>query len=302
MSAQKSFRMPVPHRLDGRSAGLFQGRDQDTLANLERLYADLAGLEARCGIMAVIADPMEAYSKFKSLPSLFGDVLSFIAVIGARTAKLEEAKRSDVEAQLVLLRRRLVQLHLRTAAPLLRRIEDSGEPLSLGIHHVLDQWLNFLDQMEGYPGVAETLPDSNKAGLKALRELAHSLMERAVSLPDFSDQAASHPERFNRSPAPLRRLQGMSRESRGKPAGPVRLVMQQRQGLFFVNTRASSPVLLEIRRLGLIEGLAAAMGISRSHVVMVLNGRDPLTQERVNMAVDFLKRSLGEERFDYLAA
>lgn len=279
------------------------------LENLKRLHAMLAELEAYCGRIAVAPDRtethFEALHQFKGLAPLFEEVQFFIMVIGTHAEDLDERKRRNVDAQLDLLRRRLARLHLKAAAPLLRLVEQRHEPLPLGIRYVLERWLTDLDRME-----QDLAPDRGAADwpalaalLEELRHLSVGLHQRAPDLPDFDvgeppSEAPALPPLLPGHPPALPPHPALT--SSGPE--PVRLVLRRQAGQLFVDGRSSGHLMAEVRRLGLGNDLAEALGIQPGLLVMLLNGHDPIPAERLEAMVQLLRRSLAETGFELIDA
>ncbi|HYC02707.1 MAG TPA: hypothetical protein VED40_05405 [Azospirillaceae bacterium] len=273
-----------------------------TLLKIEQLHMNLMELERRCRAIEP-GGASASMSEFKRLSPVFEEVLSFIAVIETHTAELEEHRRVEVEAQLALLRRRLAKLHVETAEPLLARVESSREPLALGTRNVMDRWLAYVDQISQRltAGATEEAIAADLASVERVRALSRTIADRSIDLPDFSQDmppAADEPE----EDGPARPL--LTSHRRAQPALPsmIRFAVRQSGNRYYLDPRGSSTMLVEVRRGNLQPGLAAALGVDPGNLVMVLNGRDPFSQEKMNAALEFLKRQLGEHRVELLTS
>ncbi|HYE50840.1 MAG TPA: hypothetical protein VEB20_14690 [Azospirillaceae bacterium] len=272
-----------------------------TLQKIEQLHVNLRELENRCHAIAAPPNASVAISEFKRLTPQFEEVLSFIAVIETHTGELEEMRRREVEAQLALLRRRLAKLHVATAEPLLQQVEDAREPLALGTRHVMERWLAYLDQIAERLATgadAETVA-ADLAAVERLRVVSRSIGDRSPELPDFSDPAQVHSPDTEAEAEPSRPLlRGAERRALGGPQGVLRFGVQNQGGRLFIDPRVTAPLMVEVRRMNLQLGLASALGVTTGNLVMVLNGRDPISGDRLNGTMDFLKKSFGENRVE----
>lgn len=275
--------------------------EQRTLKSLDQLHGNLAGIERRCAAVKTPRTVGESLMEFKKLWPVFEEALSFLAVIETNIHALEEQRQREVEQQLISLRRYLTRLHLTTAEPLLRMVADGRDPLALGTRHVMERWIKYLDQMEtqlqSAKGAAVT--DTERDLLDHMRGLAHIILERAPDLQEFTDRGAmSVPE--PQQPAGPRRIAAPARDHGSPIPQIVRLTVKIHGLRVFVDPTLSAGLAVEVRRLGLTAGLAAAMGVQPSNVVMVLNGKDPFSTEHLQATTEYLRKNLGDSRFELI--
>lgn len=273
-------------------------------ANLEQLHLNIAKVESRCGTLADPENAAAALVGFKRLSPIFDEIVSFIAVIETHTAGLEDERRFEVEVQLALLRRRLLRLHLETVAPMLQMVADDRDPLPLGTRHVMARWLKYLDENESLLRslpLDSSLVNSDCAMIAVLRQYGLMLADRAPDLIDFdSVPRPRRQEPMLELPAPARRAAPAPVKPAGESGIPVHLVLINQDGRYVVDGRGSATLSSEIRRLGLSGGLATAMNVPSSTLVMMLNGRDPIPSDKLTMAIEFLRKSFGPDRFEVL--
>lgn len=279
--------------------------EQRTLKSLDQLHGNLAVIERRCASVKEPRTVGESMVEFKRLWPVFEEALSFLAVIETNIHSLEQQRQRDVRLQLITLRRYLSRMHLTTVEPLLRFVADSSDPLALGTRHVMERWMTYLDQIETQMTATAgmKLSDAEHELLEHVRGLAHIVLERAPDLPEFTTKDVELPSPADMVQHAPRRLVS-SRDHGGQSATSSIIRLSVRiQGLrAYVDPTLSSGLAAEVRRLGLTAGLAAAMGIQPSNLVMVMTGKDPFSTEHLQATTDFLRKSLGESRFELIEA
>ncbi len=277
--------------------------EQRTLKSLDQLHGNLAAIERRCAAVKPPRTVGEAMVEFKRVWPVFEEGLSFLAVIETNMHSLEEQRQREVEVQLVTLRRYLSRLHLTTVDPLLRLVADSKEPLALGTRHVMERWMAYLDQVEGQlsGGKGASLSEAEHHLMEHIRGLAHLILDRAPDLPEFSTREPA--QTVEALPAATaRRLAPMRDQGVAGVPNIVRLAVKIQGLRAYIDPTLSAGLAAEVRRLGLTVGLAGAMGIQPSNVVMVLNGKDPFSTDHLQATSDFLRKNLGESRFELIEA
>lgn len=275
--------------------------EQRTLKSLDQLHGNLAGIERRCAAVKTPRTVGESLLEFKKLWPVFEEALSFLAVIETNIHALEEQRQREVEQQLISLRRYLTRLHLTTAEPLLRMVADGRDPLALGTRHVMERWIKYLDQMETQLQSAKgaAVSDSERDLLEHMRGLAHIILERAPDLLEFTDRGTPPAPEPQQHAGP-RRIVAPTRDHGSAIPQIVRLTVKIHGLRVFVDPTLSAGLAVEVRRLGLTAGLAAAMGVQPSNVVMVLNGKDPFSTEHLQAATEYLRKNLGDSRFELI--
>ncbi|MFN4310029.1 MAG: hypothetical protein ACK4FK_05490 [Ferrovibrio sp.] len=270
------------------------------VAQVERQAQEIAKAFAGAGMS-------DRFSDFRALLEKLDQFQVFIDLVESRLGDFEPEKQEAQAQNLAQVRWGILQLEIEATRMFLARMAESGKPWPLGSKPVLARRLQRLDEIRAFHAA-----NVERFGLSALdatklQALADALKEQAghslglddfassgtLALHDFSAATPAQPKvALQRTPSRPTARHAPGHVAPSLPKGSLHV--REEDGNFYLDNNGLSVVsdACKIAHIT-IDDLAGKLSISRPALVLMLNGRDPISPPALHQLRGFVARHGG---------
>ncbi len=272
-------------------------------------------VDKRAAALALVAqverqggDIARSYNNGAGITDRFGDFRSFIEkldhfqvfvdLVETRLGDFEPEKQAAQAHNLAAIRCSVLMLEVAATRVFLQRYNDSGKPWPLGSKPFLSRRHERLAEITTFHAQASAehqLPALDTALFHDVGQMLQVQLGLSAGLDDFSVASAAF------APLPLQSLAEPPSRAAARPAPRVapitapiakrQLKVRQDDGNYYVEADGMVAVSEACRGAHLsLDDLADKMNVSRPTLVLMLNGRDPITLPALNQLRAFMAR------------
>ena len=256
-------------------------------AGREAALAMIAQVERQAGAIATRYAGGQGitarFADFQTFIGQLGEFQLFIDMVENRLSAFEPDKQAAQAKNLAVIRWGMLQMEIEANSLFLDRMAASGRPWPMGSQRFLGRRLTRLDDIASFHaehGAAYQLGAPNAATMQKIRDQVGAQMDSSLSLDDFTSAPPSMEDFASASvsekPKPVARA--AKKPVAPEPKRVLRLTIREADGYKYIDGEGLA-VISEACRVAntSIDELAKALELSRPGLVLILNGRDPVS-------------------------